>query len=299
MPDLPSPSAHEPRIDPLGGEPTVIVASRQSRPNLPPDECPFCPGGLEAPNDYDVRWFPNRWPPLPEGRAEVVLYTPDHNATFHSLGVAGARRVVDLWAERTEVLSRRPEVAYVLIFENRGPQVGATIAHPHGQIYAYDRVPPKPAAELSAGNPDAVGPGAAGAEGERLVSQVGGWQSWVPHAAQWPFELVVAPLDHIDDLPSLDGDGRHDLAGVLVETLGRLDGLFDAPMPYMLWFHQRPFDGGQWPAMRVHAHIVPLWRDHNVQRFVAAAELGAGIYFNPVDPVDAARRLRDVAFQGQ
>ncbi|MFI5043963.1 MAG: galactose-1-phosphate uridylyltransferase, partial [Acidimicrobiales bacterium] len=79
----------------------VAAPSRQDRPNLPPEGCPFCPGGLEAPDDYEVRAFANRWPPMPDDRCEIVLYTADHDATFWSLGVAGARRVIDLWADRT------------------------------------------------------------------------------------------------------------------------------------------------------------------------------------------------------
>jgi len=289
----------EPRTDPLSGDRSIVVAGRQSRPNLPDDGCPFCPGGREAPDPYDVRWFPNRWPPLPDERAEVVLYTDDHDATFASLGVPGATRVVDLWAERSAALGARPDVAYVLVFENRGPQVGATISHPHGQIYAYDHIPARPAAELALahrGDPLAAGPGGDDPDDpdgtRRIVAGGDGWRAWVPWAATWPYELVVAPLEPWPDLPSLDPPARRGLAGVLVDALGRLDALFDAPMPYMLWFHQRPFDGADHPDVRLHAHVAPLWRGAEVTRFVAAAELGGGEYFNPVDPLDAADALR-------
>ena len=78
------------RTDPLTGWRTYVVGSRQGRPNLPTSGCPFCPGGLEAPDPYDVRWFKNRWPAMPDDRCEVVLYTPEHDATFWSLGVEGA-----------------------------------------------------------------------------------------------------------------------------------------------------------------------------------------------------------------
>ena len=86
---------------------TYVVGSRQARPNLPNAGCPFCPGGLEAPEQYDVRWFPNRWPSMPDQRCEVVLYTPEHDATFWSLGARGARRVIDLWAELLRALGPR------------------------------------------------------------------------------------------------------------------------------------------------------------------------------------------------
>lgn len=293
------PAAHRdaPRTSPLNGDRTTVVAGRQTRPNLPDDGCPFCPGGREAPGPYTTRSFPNRWPPLPDGRAEVLLYTDDHDATFASLGPRRARAVVDLWAERSAELGARPDVAYVLVFENRGAEVGATISHPHGQVYAYDHVPARPAAELAlaaGGDPLARGASGDGPEGDaRVVVATGGWQAWVPWAATWPFELVVAPDDPWPDLPSLDDGARNGLAAVLIDALGRLDALFDAPMPSMLWFHQRPFDGAVHPDVRVHAHVAPLWRDRGVPRFVAAAELGGGEFFNPVDPLDAAAALRD------
>lgn len=276
------------RVDPLTGAPVVIVGTRQDRPNLPDDTCPFCPGGLEAPEPYRVRCFTNRWPPLAAGRAEVVLYSPDHRATFASLGVDGARLVIDLWAERTRVLGSRPDVAYVLVFENRGAEVGATITHPHGQIYAFADVPELPSRELGTGRCELcrIEPG------EQLVARAGGWRAWVPHAATWPYELMIAPVDHLPDLPALAGLSRDGLAAVLVDALGRLDRLFAAPMPYMLWFHQRPTDGQAWAAAHVHAHVAPLYRAAATPRFVAAGELGSGVYFNPVDPARAAEELR-------
>ena len=146
-----TPTRADLRTDWLTGVRTFVVDSRQDRPNLPAVGCPFCPGGLEAPETYDVRWFQNRWPAMPDDRCEVVLYTPQHDATFWSLGVEGARRVLDLWAERTAALGARPDVEYVLVFENRGAEVGATITHPHGQIYAFEFVPDLPRRALLGG----------------------------------------------------------------------------------------------------------------------------------------------------
>jgi UDPglucose--hexose-1-phosphate uridylyltransferase len=274
------------RIDELTRRPTVIVGSRQKRPNLPSGQCPFCPGGLEAPEPYDVFWFPNRWPAMPDGRCEMVLYTSDHDAEFWSLGLAGARRVVDLWAERTATLGARDDVDYVLVFENRGPEVGATIAHPHGQIYAYDSVPPEPLRELVDGVLDVEH-----LPEELVVARHGNWTAWVPHAAVWPYELRLADGPGVGALND-DACDRDGLAATLIDVLARLDQLFDAPMPYMMWFHQRPTDGGDWPGARLHLHICPLYRAPGVQRFVASAELGGGMSFNPVEPTAAASALR-------
>jgi UDPglucose--hexose-1-phosphate uridylyltransferase len=273
------------RTDDHTGLRTFVVDSRQDRPNLPAAGCPFCPGGLEAPDEYEVRWFANRWPAMPDERCEVVLYTPEHDATFWSLGTAGARRVVDLWAERSAALGARPDVEYVLVFENRGPDVGATIAHPHGQIYAFDFVPDEPRRELLRGEQ-------LGEPGDRLVAEAPGWQAWVPEAPVFPYALRLVPDAPVPDLPSLDAAGRDGLAALLVDVLERLDRLFDAETPYMLWMHQRPFDGRDWPDARLHVEIVSPWRAPGVMRYVAAGELGSGVYFNPVSPEAAAQALR-------
>ena len=276
------------RVDPLTGSVVVVSADRQDRPNLPAGSCPFCPGGTEAPEPYDVRWFVNRWPALPDGRSEVVLYSPDHAASLWSLGGVGARRVVDLWSERTAALGSRPDVAYVLVFENRGEEVGATITHPHGQVYAFPEVPPVPALELAAASCALC----AEEPGDRLVAEVGGWRAWVPSAAAWPFALVLAPSLHQPDLPALDTLSRDGLATLLVDVLARLDRLFAAPMPYLLWVHQRPTDGGDWPTAHLHVEVSPLLRAPGTPRFVASGELGSGVFFNPVAPDKAAGRLR-------
>ena len=216
-----------------------------------------------------------------------MLYTPQHDATFWSLGVEGARRVVDLWAERSAALGAREDVDYVLVFENRGAEVGATIAHPHGQIYAFDFVPDVPRARARAGDHVADEPG------ERLVASTPGWRAWVPEAPTFPYALLLCPEAAVPDLPSLDDTGREGLAALLVDVLARLDRLFDTQTPYMLWIHQRPFDGRDWPGARLHVEIVSPWRAAGVPRYVAAGELGSGVFFNPVAPEDAARAIRE------
>jgi UDPglucose--hexose-1-phosphate uridylyltransferase len=221
------------------------------------------------------------------GRCEVVLYTPDHDATFWSLGVDGARRVVDLWAERTAELGARDDVDYVLVFENRGPDVGATIAHPHGQIYAYDHVPARQRRRLAAGWRPDPDPGARG-----IVCR-DGWSAWVPHAPTYPVALEIAPEAPIPDLPSMDGAVRDAFAGILVDVLGRLDRLFGRPLPYMLWINQRPTVGSGNEDAWCNVEIVSPWRSSGVQRFIAAAEVASEEFFNPVVPEELAARLRE------
>jgi UDPglucose--hexose-1-phosphate uridylyltransferase len=297
------------RWDELTGEWVVVAAQRQQRPNLPDAGCPFCVGGLEAPDPYEVRAFPNRWPPLvpgppgdhpsdegprslARGVAEVILYSPDHDASLATLGPGAAGRVVELWAERTAALLARPEVEYVLVFENRGRDVGATIDHPHGQLYAFSFVPPVPARELAAATdrdcPVCSQLRREDAAGRRVVVTTDEWLGFVPFASGWPYGLVLASRAHVDGLPALGAERRAGLAAVLVDALGRYDALFGRPFPYMLWVHQQPGD----ERAHVHLHLAPPRRSADALRHVAAGELGSGTLFNPVRPEAAADALR-------
>ena len=67
-------------------------------------------------------------------------------------------------------------------------------------------------------------------------------------------------------------------------------------MPYMMWFHQRPFDGGAWPGAHVHLEIAVPQRAPGVMRFIAGGELGSGVFVNPVVPEAAAAELRAVTW---
>lgn len=292
----PVPGLTEFRHDALTDSWVAVSGARQERPNLPTGHCPFCVGGREAPQPYEVKAFPNRWPIfLPgepvelsgasvpgRGAAEVVLYSPDHDASLASLGRGGVRKVVDLWADRTEALLGRPEVQYVLVFENRGAEVGATISHPHGQIYAFPFVPPVPAREAEVA--ERHGCALCTPPAEELVFTSGeGWCGHVPFASGWPYGTLVVRGEHVAGLPDLDDRGRDGLAAVLVDVLGRYDRLFDRPFPYMLWVH---------PGVHLHLHLAPPLRAPDTMRFVAAGELGSGTLTNPVVPELAAEALR-------
>ena len=279
---------NQPRIDPVLGTTVHIVGGRQTRPNLPDNRsttvCPFCVGGLEAPEPYETRWFVNRWPAMDGDRCEVILYSPQHDASFASLGTEGIARVIDLWAERTEELGHRADVDFVLVFENRGASIGATISHPHGQIYAYDHVPARSATLLG---PNGWTPSL----DERLfVARNDTMVAAVPVAPVYPIAVTIAPTTRVGRLSELSPEARVDLASMLADILGRLDRLHDEPLPYMLWVNQRPTTDGFAEAW-LHVEIVSPWRAANLPRYIAAAEVGAGEYFNPVVPEELASRL--------
>jgi len=274
------------RTDTYLGTVVHVVSDRQNRPNLPIAGCPFCVGGLESPEPYSVRAFANRWPALEEGYCEVVLYSPNHEATFGTLTDDEALSVVNLWAERTQALRELQNGEHVIVFENRGAEIGATISHPHGQIYAFDHVPPRPARMIAAGWEPEV------ASGELLILEVDGWRVYSEYAAVYPVSLRIAPVHRIADLADMNAVDRAILASTLVRVFAALDALFDAPLPYMMWINQAPRSRNEWPDAWFNIEIVSPWRAQGLPRFIAGVEVASGEFFNPVDPADVAARLR-------
>ena len=325
----------EVRHDVLVGDWVAVAGHRQNRTFRPPKaECPLCPSGTgsvpsEVPeDDYDVVVFENRFPsyagtssldrPHGEGllrtepalgRCEVVCFTSDHDSTFADLSPRRVRTVVDAWADRTAELGSRPDVAQVFCFENRGPEIGVTLHHPHGQIYAYPHIPQRSAAVLRQAREHHERTGrllgadvlaAERADGRRLVIETGHWVAYVPFAARWPVEAHLAPVRDVPDLPSLTGPERDDLAEVYLDLLRRLDRYYVAGdgatvrMPYIAGWHQAPTSEGR-EVSRLHLQVMSILRSAHQQKYLAGSESGVGGWVNDVAPEAIAARLREVA----
>ncbi len=276
------------RTDDHVGYRTFVVGSRQDRPNLPATGCPFCPGGLEAPELYDVRWFVNRWPAMPADRCEVVLYTPQHDATFWSLGTAGARKVVDLWAEqdrRARGAGRR--------------RLRAGVREPGRRRRGHDPPSPRPDLRVRV-RPRAAAARAARGDrlddpGDRLVAEAQGWRAWVPLAPTFPYALRLAP-DDAGARPAV-ADRTRDATG-----WRRCSSTCSTGSTSCSTRRRRTCSGSTsgrstaspGPRPGCTSRSSPRGARRGVLRYVAAGELGSGVYFDPVPPEAAAAALRNV-----
>lgn len=70
--------------------------------------------------------------------------SPSHRANVATLDDDEFGLSQDLWADRRKALRSRPDVEYVLLFENRGADAGTTTTHPHGQPHALGEAPQAP-----------------------------------------------------------------------------------------------------------------------------------------------------------
>ena len=322
-------TASEVRYDAALDEWVAIASHRQTRTHLPPtDQCPLCPSRegreseIPAP-DYDVVVFENRFPSLASdldagrpsapvavdevflqgpglGRCEVVCFTSDHTAQLSQLSADHVGLVMDAWVDRSRELATLPHVEQVFCFENRGEEIGVTLSHPHGQIYAYPFVTPRTRRMLESArrhrertwrNLFADILAAEVADGSRVVTASEHWVAFVPHAARWPVEVHLYPRRHVPDLPALTEEERRDFAAVYLRVLKAMDGLYDAPLPYISAWHQAPVRADRDLAY-LHLEVFSIKRAANKLKYLAGSESGMGVFINDVTPEQAAEALR-------
>ena len=322
----PPPPASQLRHDPLVDEWVAIAAHRQTRTFLPPsDRCPLCPStpgfASEIPSsDYDVVVFENQFPSLSDrvvpdevdhiteltrvepavGRCEVVCFTSDHDSSFAALTPARVRTVMDVLADRTAEMSAMPGVAQVFPFENRGVEIGVTLHHPHGQIYAYPEVPPRTRTMLQAARRHQERTGRnlyadvlAGerADGARVVAANEHWTAYVPAAARWPFEVHLAPHRQAADIPALTGAERDAFGPLYLDVLRRFDSLFGKPMPYISAWHQAVVGDGR-ELGYLHLQLFSIRRAADKLKYLAGSESAMQFFINDIVPETAAEKLR-------
>ncbi len=321
------------RHDVLTGEWVTIAAHRMTRTHLPSTaDCPLCPTRdgahpTEVPEpDYDVAVFGNRFPSfstgaelpggapeprmtLPDrpahGRCEVICFSSDHTTSVAGLTRRRMRTVVAAWAQRTAELSALPGVEQVFCFENRGEEIGVTLAHPHGQIYAYPYVTPRTAAVLTQARAHLRRTGGnllrdvlhhEQRAGTRMVLAGEHWSAYVPTAARWPVEVHLAPHRDVPDLAALDAAERDELADVYQELLRRVDRFFPGVgrVPYIAGWHQAPVGEGR-ELGRLQLQVFSVLRAPGKLKYLAGSESGVGAWVNDASPEAIAARLRAVA----
>jgi len=319
------------RWDPNLREWVAYATHRQDRTFLPPAEyCPLCPtkpGGFptEVPREhYDIVVFENKFPsfspdaaepdeagsslaPTAPGRGvcEVVLYSDDHDATLAGLSERRIRNLIEVWADRYVELGALDFVDYVFIFENKGEAIGVTLRHPHGQIYAYPFIPPRPKRELESASEYREDHGRClhcdllsgeFSDGRRLVEKGEHFAAFVPFYARFPYEVHLYAHRCMPCIADLNGDERRDLARVLKRVLAVYDVLFDKSLPYMMVMHQAPTDGKDHEGVaHFHIEFYPVNRTAEKLKYLAGSETGAGVFVVDDLPEATAQKLREAA----
>jgi UDPglucose--hexose-1-phosphate uridylyltransferase len=273
---------------------------------------------------WSVRVVPNRYPALaiegqPDRRGvgmydrmhgigahEVIVESPSHQIAFADQPLDQIKRIVEVWRGRIVDLMRDSRFKYVLLFKNQGVAAGASLSHPHAQIIATPVTPRAVGMELDAAHShhllkercllcDLITQEIE--DGRRLVLLNDDFVAYTPYASRFPFEIMLAPRQHLFEFGLTPDSLIAPLASALAEILTRLKLLLRDP-PYNFSIHTapntnvRPRRAGYFATLEWdwHWHIEILPRLTRVAGF----EWGTGFHINPTAPEDAAALLREV-----
>lgn len=312
------------RWNPLLGTWVMSSPNRQNRPHLPKDWCPFCPSSGLVPEGFTVFAYPNDFPVLSSvntqvepvqsdlylnapayGHCEVLLYSPDHNATLHSLPQDHVEELLRLWMKRYVALSADKGNKFIYIFENRGEEVGVTIHHPHGQLYAYSWIPSKIKTELDQCKAYFQQNGRNLLDDilneelryeKRVILQNDSFAAYIPYFTDYPYGVFISTKRARTSLTTFDAQDISDLASMLRKLTAAFDALFDRPFPFMMCLHQLPVNSPEYADAdsyyRFHIEFYPPLRAKDKIKWYAGSEMGAGAAANPLDSDVCAEELR-------
>ncbi|MBO4584134.1 MAG: galactose-1-phosphate uridylyltransferase [Clostridia bacterium] len=309
------------RWHPLIKDWVMIASHRQNRPQMPKNDCPFCPGSGKVPDNYDVYMYPNDFPalsqtpPTPDpvatdffktaeayGKCEVILYSPDHTKPIRELTDEHMLKLVDLWVERFNAMKADERIKYVFIFENRGEVVGVTMPHPHGQIYGYSFMPKKLCLELESAKEHKEQTGKClycdlleneVKEGSRIIFENEYFTVFLPFFCEYPYGVYIMSKAHKGDITEFTAEERFALGQTVRRVSGMLDSLFNTNFPYMMCMHNAPVNSGDTSEyFHFHIEFFPPMRSDVKQKFNASSETGAWAHCNPTAPEQKAEELR-------
>lgn len=289
-------------------------------------ECPFCEGHesrtppeVDAVREGDpdgpgwrVRVVPNLYPaftsaeeptdlsnPLREigpafGVCEVIVHSPDHFRWLPYLSAPQAEVVMAMTLRRY-LHHSSPGVGNILPLYNHKRAAGASLAHPHGQLYATRLTSPTIEAERIATEAFFRAETACVlcrtvdeelALDERVVAESESFVAIAPYASRSPFEVMIVPRRHGPDFGEIDEAVAAELGVFMRDVLRRIvDELGDVPLNW--WIHSLVNAAGEsLHSYHWHLEIRPKLTE------LAGFELGTGTYINTTAPEVAAAALK-------
>jgi UDPglucose--hexose-1-phosphate uridylyltransferase len=312
------------RWNPLLATWTMVATNRQNRPHLPKNYNPFAPGQGSIPAKYDVLAYDNDFPTLSQhpssavdssssvfkskeayGKCEVILYSDNAENQLYDLSDEHVLKLIELWTERFRELSKDKRIKYIFEFENRGEEVGVTIHHPHGQLYAYSWIPKKIEDELAnckkyfKQNGTNLFSDLNAAEKKhkhRIIAENKSFLCYIPYFTDYPFGVFIVGKKLKQNFTEFTLAEKKDLASMLKQLVAAFDKIYNRHFPYMMCIHQSPVNTPKYADCKdyyaFHIEFYPPLRAADKVKWYAGSEMGAGAAANPLDVDECAAILR-------
>jgi UDPglucose--hexose-1-phosphate uridylyltransferase len=290
----------------------AVVKSEEPVGPIHDPGCHLCPGARRSTGMVNPRYtgtyvFDNDFASLTldaqaRGVCRVVCFDPRHNVTLADMAPAEIEGVLRTFAQQFRDLSSIPGMEYVMLFENKGKEIGVSNPHPHGQIYATDFVPRIPWTMLESAAASQAREGGCLfcqvldrtlAEDSRVVARNQHFAAFVPAFARFKYEVHLMPLRHVPFLTSLDDAELGSLSQLYRELVKGYDTLFARRSPNITIYYNAPCKAGlDISPWHFHIQFLPPLRAADKLKYLASFETGSGNIVNPSLPEPSAEDLR-------
>ncbi len=228
------------------------------------------------------------------GAHEVIIESPDHQATLAQLPQRRIQEVLWSYRERIEDLKKDPRFRYILIFKNHGAAAGASLEHSHTQLIALPIVPKRVREEVDGARQyflmkercifcDLIRQERG--DQVRVIGEDDDFITLAPYAPRFPFEAWILPRRHDASYEQSPPELLEKLARALKSLLERADAVLNRPA-YNFVLHTSPLREDSGLYYHWHIEFMPKLTK------VAGFEWGTGFYINPTPPEETARALR-------
>jgi len=287
-------------------------------------DCYLCPGntrinGAVNPDYKDVYIFQNDFAALQNnvkefsldnkllkaksesGICKVICFSPDHSKSLGEMNKKEILKVIEAWQTEYLLLGKEKNINYVQIFENKGEIMGCSNPHPHGQIWSQSSLPNEVVKkntnqlnyfldQQSSLLKDYLNQELK--EKERIIYENKNCVVLVPFWAIWPFETMIIPKKHQQNISTLVGKEREDFAEAILVITKTYDKLFECSFPYSSGIHQAPTDNKNNQHWHWHMSFYPpLLRSATVKKFMVGYEM-FGMPQRDITPEQAALKLK-------
>lgn len=219
------------------------------------------------------------------GICKVICFSPNHSLTLPLMSVEEITEVVKLWKKEFTELGTKEQINYVQIFENKGAIMGCSNPHPHGQIWSQYSIPNEIIKKTQQQKThwtkhqrsllqDYINIELE--KNERILIKNDHFVALVPFWAVWPYETMIVPLKHYQNISQLNAEEEIAFANIIKQLTTKYDNLFEVSFPYSSGIHQSPTDGEAHPEWHFHMSFYPpLLRSAEVKKFMVGYEMFA------------------------
>lgn len=218
-----------------------------------------------------------------KGICKVICFSPDHSKSLADMTVNNIAKVVKTWIREYEDLGGNDFIKYVQIFENKGAVMGCSNPHPHGQIWSQSSLPNEVQKKDNQQKKYFIENNASLLQtylkqeldiNERIIFKNEHFVVLVPFWAIWPFEAMIVPLEHQNNISQMNAEQQSTFAEAISVLTKAYDKLFNCSFPYSSGIHQSPTNGEDNKHWHWHLSFYPpLLRSATVKKFMVGYEM--------------------------